>query len=103
MANAMPLAFEPLCCHVERYSIPQPQYTLPPACPIDSPWDIEDSSARKMDEMGASMNLDDFIPLDELLEASLQSLDSTCSDRTSFQVIAIKLTNPVPSKASSGL
>ena len=33
------------------------------------------------------MNLDDFIPLDELLEASLQSIDSTCSDRTSFQVL----------------
>ena len=86
MANNMPLPFEPPCCSDGQYSVRQPFFVLPSACPIDSPWENENTSARKLDEIGASMNLDDFIPLDELLEASLHSIDSTCSDRTSFQV-----------------
>ena len=65
----------------------QSQIPVQSSCPFGSPWDIGMSSASQtVDDMNGSMYLDDFIPLDELLEVSLHSMDSACSDRTDFQV-----------------
>lgn len=79
-------AIASLRCYPAALMIGYPRPGASPLCPIDSPWDIETPAPHKLDDLNASMNLDDFIPLDELLEVSLQSLDSTCSDRTEFQV-----------------
>ena len=95
MANALSLPYKSLHLYGSPQGPTQPRSAVRSYCPFDSPWDNDAANTGRMDDMSVSMNLDDFIPLDELLDASLHSLDSACSDRTTFQVMAGLLTNSV--------
>ena len=52
-------------------------------CPIDSPWRSETPPLENL-EGSASINLDDFMPLKDLLDVDLQSLNSTASEQSNY-------------------
>ncbi len=52
-------------------------------CPFDSPWQSEGLDVHKLDP-GPPLNLDNFMPLKDLMDADLHQLKSHASDQSGY-------------------
>ena len=73
---------------LQSFSFPIPsmlcKYQL--SCPFESPWQSEPTLGALQDASSSNINLDEFMPLKDLMDANLHSLDSCGSEQSTCQV-----------------
>ena len=82
MAMPLPLPADAYAYHSDPFGHRRHHHDLPSVCSFDSPWANERPDSPNFPDFANSINPDDFIPLEELLETSSPSLDSCCSYQT---------------------
>lgn len=65
---------------------PSFQFNYQPNCPVNSPWLAEDSGLAAIEMASSKINLEEFMPLKDLMETNLHSLESCGSEQSTCQV-----------------